>query len=50
MKPYDVMDLVTNSSGNDLSPIWHQAYIHSKVWDEITYPFPNVNGETVWEW
>ena len=22
----------------------------SKMWDEITYPFPNVNGCTVWEW
>ena len=24
----------------------------SKVWDEITYPFPNFNGATaeVWEW
>ena len=24
----------------------------SKVWDEITYPFPNVNGCTgeVWDW
>ena len=24
----------------------------SKVWDEITYPFPNFNGRTieVWEW
>ena len=22
-------------------------YIHHKVWDEITYQFPNVNGATV---
>ena len=24
----------------------------SKVWDEITYPFPNINDYTVevWEW
>ena len=24
----------------------------SKVWDKITYPFPNLNGSTVevWEW
>ena len=21
-----------------------------KVWEEITYPFPNFNGENVWEW
>ena len=27
-------------------------YIHYKVWDEITYPFPNFNGTAVgvWEW
>ena len=26
--------------------------LHYKVWDEITYPFPNFNGATVyvWEW
>ena len=26
--------------------------IHYTVWDEITYPFPNFNGDTieVWEW
>ena len=26
--------------------------MYSKVWDEITYPFPNFNGVTVevWEW
>ena len=22
-------------------------YIHFKVWDEITYPFPEFNGETI---
>ena len=27
-------------------------YIDCKVWDEITYPFPNFNDEAVeiWEW
>ena len=26
-------------------------HIHCKVWDEITYPFPNFSGATeVWEW
>ena len=27
-------------------------HIHSKVWDEIAYPFPNFNGAIVevWEW
>ena len=26
---------------------WISNYIHYKLWDEITYPFPNVNGCTV---
>ena len=25
-------------------------HIHYKVWDEITYPFPNFNGATVEIW
>ena len=27
-------------------------YTHYELWDEITYPFPNINGATieVWEW
>ena len=25
-------------------------YIHFKMWDEITYPFPNFNGATVEVW
>ena len=31
---------------------WISNYIHFKVWDKITYPFPNFNGYTaeVWEW
>ena len=28
-------------------PAWLINYIHYKVWDEITYPFPNFNGETL---
>ena len=39
---------------HDLTSItpWISNYIHYKVWDEITYPFPNFNGATieVWEW
>ena len=33
-----------------LNPI--SNYMHSKVWDEITYQFPNFNSCTieVWEW
>ena len=35
-----------------ISPAWISNYIHYKVWDEITYPFPNFNSATVevWEW
>ena len=35
-----------------LIPSWINNYIHYKVWDEITYPFPNLIGATVevWEW
>ena len=35
-----------------LIPVWMNNYIHYKVWDGITYPFPNVNGAAlnVWEW
>ena len=31
---------------------WISGHIHNKVWDEITYPSPNVNSCTieVWEW
>ena len=33
-------------------PAWISNYIHYKVCDEITYPYPNFNGATieVWEW
>ena len=33
-----------------LIPVCISIYIHYKVWDEITYPFPNVNGATVEFW
>ena len=29
-------------------PAWISNYVQHKVWDEITYPFPNFNVE-VWE-
>ena len=38
---------------HDLSLIleWMSYNTHHKVWDEITYPFPNFNGATdVWTW
>ena len=39
-------------NGLILIPIWISNYIHSKVWDDFFYPFPNFNGCTVeiWEW
>ena len=35
-----------------LIPAWIINYIHYKVWDDITFPFPNFNGASVevWEW
>ena len=35
-----------------LIPTWISNYIHYKVWDEITYPFPNFSGTTIeiWKW
>ena len=33
-------------------PVWTSYYIHWKLWNEITYPFPHFNGWTVevWAW
>ena len=33
-------------------PAWTSNYINYKMWDEITYPFPNFNCRTVdvWDW
>ena len=38
--------------GSTLTPAWISNHIHYKMWDEITYPFPNFNssGIGVWEW
>ena len=38
--------------GLTLIPTLISNYIHYKVWDEITHPFPNFKGCTVevWEW
>ena len=56
---YGSLDWVSIGSDNGLSQIRHQAIIGTnagilliwalgyKVWDEITYPFLNVNGCTV---
>ena len=30
-----------------LIPAWISNYMPIKVWDEITYPFPNFNGCTI---
>ena len=35
--------------GLTLIPASISNYIHYKVWDEITYQFPNFSGD-VWEW
>ena len=33
-------------------PAWMSSHTPNKLWDAITYPFPNFNGHTVevWEW
>ena len=33
-------------------PAWKNKHMLSKVWDQITHPFPNINGTTIeiWEW
>ena len=31
----------------NMNPTWISNYIACKVWDEITYPFPNFNGCTI---
>ena len=36
--------------GLTLIPTWISNHIPSKVWDEITYPFPNFNDSTVEVW
>ena len=38
--------------GSTLIPAWVHNYIHYKMWDEITNPFPDFNGANVevWEW
>ena len=33
--------------GLTLNPAWISNYMYHKVWDELTYPFPNFNGYTV---
>ena len=38
--------------GSTSIPTWICNYIYYRMWDEITYPFPNFIGTTVevWEW
>ena len=38
------------SDSNGLIPAWIDNYVHYKMLDEITYPFPNFNGWTVEVW
>ena len=47
-RPYDQQAF----SPPDPTAIWISNQMHIKVWDEITYPFPNFNRWTaeVWEW
>ena len=36
--------------GLTLIPVWMSYHMPSNVWEEITYPFANLNGETVEVW
>ena len=38
------------NNGLTLTPAWIINHIHYKVWDEIIYSFPNLNGATVEIW
>ena len=46
------MIIEINWCGLTLISAWISNYSHYKVWDEITYPFPNLKGSTieVWQW
>ena len=48
---FDTWDLFYQS-GLTLIPAGISNHIHYKLWDEITYPFPNFNGAAVnvWDW
>ena len=47
-RPNNVWYIVDHKlSGAPLIPAWLSNYIHCRVWDEITYPFPNFNGATI---
>ena len=43
-------DTYYTSHGITLIPPWISNLMPCKVWDEITYPFPNFNGATVEVW
>ena len=44
--------MILKCTNKTLIQAWISNNIHYKVWDEITYPFPNFNDATVevWEW
>ena len=44
VSPFTGMDLRL------LTQAWISNYIHYKVWNETTYPFPNLNGASVEVW
>ena len=43
---------IGSDNGLALTRRWISNHMPSKMWDEITYPFPNFDGATieVWEW
>ena len=46
MFPFD--DVIMYES--TLIPAWVSNYSHHNVWDELTYPFPNLNCAAVKDW
>ena len=43
----NVSDIITQQPSLTLIQTCISNYIHYKVWDEITYPFPNFNSATI---
>ena len=49
---YHCVFIIMVSSQSNKLPAWISNHMPSKVWDQITYPFPNFNSWAVevWEW
>ena len=43
----DLLPLPKGTAGITLIAAWLSNHVPSKVWDEVTNPFPNLKGYTV---